>query len=258
MKKIIYISFALFSCLFSTISVAQVFSCREDEVLVWPIRIGNPPYQHFSTPEAMCENWPDDHVVFWHGQGWVYHSTNVNDFRNGANCLYTNNGPGFSGQPRELSIGGFPLCLDRPSLGGEDAGYSCNLSPNPCNVATGNKFREEIDFQSESLSFIRFYNSQAGVGRLDMGGWSHSYIKRLDLSVVNWVSVVSNSGRSESFRWLRQFVWLGEDDSDFILQQDENGFTLVLPSGAIDRYSTDGNILSETDTPWFREPSFVI
>lgn len=54
---------------------------------------------------------------------------------------------------------------------------SCPANNNPCYPATGDKFREEYDFDFEGLRFSRFYHSRAQAGVYNPSfapGWTHS------------------------------------------------------------------------------------
>jgi len=226
----------------------QVFECFNNEQLVWPIRLGNPPYEEYATPEAMCVNWPNSGVggiEYWHGPGWVYHSTNVNEFRSGANCLYTNPGRGIQ-QPRELNAGANPQCIPGPR---KDCDSGENTRGNPCNVATGAKVQSELDISVGGLTFKRFYNSNNAVTDTGIGrGWIHNFQRAIRVARGgNSLLVVSVSGRGE--RWNKAAgVWRGDNDSDLSLTQQNDapfGFTITKSNGSIEKYDVDG-LMTET------------
>lgn len=58
----------------------------------------------------------------------------------------------------------------------KSAGQPCNGEGNPCDVGTGNKYQTEVDFDTGSLRFERFYNSLFDTTAGHIGAhWSHSY-----------------------------------------------------------------------------------
>ena len=58
---------------------------------------------------------------------------------------------------------------------------SCAMAGNPCDVGTGNKFQEEIDFVTPFVSFSRYYNSENTEYFDTTGyvGWTHSFSNRI-------------------------------------------------------------------------------
>jgi len=58
-------------------------------------------------------------------------------------------------------------------------------SPNPCNIATGDKFKKVVDFSSDVLKFSRSYNSLHSINELALGkGWRHNFGDRLLLNTA--------------------------------------------------------------------------
>ena len=128
----------------------------------------------------------------------------------------------------------------------EELGCSTNNSDNPCNIATGNKFRSETDFSAQGLSFTRFYNSQAlennGLGM----GWQSNYQNSL-LVGESSLTVISSNGRGEPWTNVNS-QWVGDSDSDVIITQDDSGYVLTKNNNASERYDLDGRLQSQTDT----------
>ena len=133
-----------------------------------------------------------------------------------------------------------------PNPPDEDDGCGVNNTDNPCNVATGNKYRSETDFSGNGLSFTRAYNSNTlyrkGLGK----GWRHNYQKSLIVSGDS-LTAVSATGKGE--RWTKAAgVWSGDPDSDLAIIEDANGFEITKQNGVKENYDLEGRILTETDT----------
>jgi YD repeat-containing protein len=130
-------------------------------------------------------------------------------------------------------------------------GNGQNLTNNPCNVATGNKYRSEPDFLGGPLSFVRSYNS-ANLVDLGMGkGWTNSYLKILAPHIISngeitSFLIVSGTGRGES--WINQGgTWSGDADSRLIVTQDSLGFKVEKVNSAFERYTALGRLTSSTN-----------
>ena len=131
-----------------------------------------------------------------------------------------------------------------------------NFTTNPCNIATGNKFRSETDIANGSLSFTRYYNSIGLNSNTGLGlQWTHNYQRRMivdfGITSFNTRSVIFqlNSGASEAFtRVDANSEWQAEGDSDYLLQQVGANYILTFPNGAQEVYSVLGQIMSRTDT----------
>ncbi|MGH1429402.1 MAG: DUF6531 domain-containing protein [Arenicella sp.] len=128
----------------------------------------------------------------------------------------------------------------------EDCPGGENTAGNPCHIATGAKYANEIDFSSGKLQFQRNYHSQNLVDKGFGVGWHNRYIKHLSVSDSN-LSIVEGSGRSEPWRNLNG-LWQGDIDTHYFVTQTSNGYTLTLKRGDVHEYALDGRLLSETDT----------
>jgi len=127
-----------------------------------------------------------------------------------------------------------------------------NSTNNPCNVATGNKFRSEPDITSGVFNFTRSYNSQVDTN-LGLGvGWRGQYDKFLDLR-FNQITVSTPSGRSETVR-REGDQWISDSDSKLSLNQftglrvDETTYELEYEDGRIEIYDYRGFLIKEIDT----------
>lgn len=129
---------------------------------------------------------------------------------------------------------------------GKEDGCSANNTDNPCNVSTGNKYRHETDFSSNTLSLIRSYNSNnlvnLGFGR----GWKSNF-QNLLIVGVDVLRPESGAGRSEPWEKING-VWQGDADSDFLISEVTDGFLLTKTNGALERYNLEGQLSSQTDT----------
>jgi YD repeat-containing protein len=113
---------------------------------------------------------------------------------------------------------------------------------NPCDVATGNKYQEELDYQSSTLPLSRHYNSlmllNFGLGY----GWTTAYHRHLEI-FGNTLNVRRADGHSEPFS-LVNGSWTGDADSALSIIQDAGGFTVTVENGDTERYDVNGVIQS--------------
>lgn len=132
----------------------------------------------------------------------------------------------------------------------EDEEKGCgndNLQGNPCNVATGNKYHVDTDYNggTNELAFRRSYNSYES---LDFGngvGWTSSLAKRLE---IDGDSLVIRQGDGKGEKWTNiSGIWEGEEDSDLRLLEYIDGFLLSKPDGSAIDFDLFGKIISETD-----------
>ncbi len=125
----------------------------------------------------------------------------------------------------------------------KDDGHGC--VGNPCNPATGNKYQSEPDIIN-GLDFVRSYNSRnlfdRGIGK----GWRHSFQKRLAVSSNNFIKVVSEKGKGES--WYRSASgWRGDLETKLLLVDTADGFMVTRENGDVENYHSFGRLLSEVD-----------
>ena len=139
-------------------------------------------------------------------------------------------------------------------IDGADKLDGCSLSDNPvntknpCNVATGNKFRSETDI-TNGLKFTRYYNSR-NLADLGLGlGWRHSYQKRIIINGSS-VNLIAQSGKGEP--WTETSgQWIGDNDTDKILTQNDEGYEVINPDDSIEQYNLFGQIVREIDSNGF-------
>ena len=138
-------------------------------------------------------------------------------------------------------------CIDDGPDKNDGCADPANHSANPCNVATGNKYRYETDISSGSLRFTRSYNSRNlfnfGLGK----GWRHNYQKSLSRNNSFTIELVSEKGRGEQWRKIGG-AWVGDTDSDFIFTETSTGYQVTNSDTSVDNYSRNGRITSSIDT----------
>jgi YD repeat-containing protein len=125
----------------------------------------------------------------------------------------------------------FPsLCIPSDVIAEKNNGPSCPSSGNPINSATGNKYQQEVDYQSASgLIFVRTYNSSQSVNTAsslpgEIGiNWRHSYKRSLSISKVSALiaTVYREDGRAVRFV-LTGDQWKAEADSASRLRQTKD------------------------------------
>lgn len=123
---------------------------------------------------------------------------------------------------------------------------------NPCDASTGNKIQIETDFAGGDgiPSFVRSYNSLDLTNPSSFGaGWSHNQLRFLSFGggSTSTITVVSGDGQREVFTSAGGGVWVAQADSRRRLTQGSQGFKASYPDGAIERYSPDGRLLTDTD-----------
>ena len=249
-KFIIHISKILFLSLLAVPSLVAAQLCEETDPNVY-FQVGsNGSAPHFPTPEeAGIENCsrradsvfsravpydPRPHPIFW---GFLYCKQPTREYGVGEIFLQCCN----DGQVLKDRV-----CVSEPTDDAdENDGCSVNLSQNPCNIATGNKFRSEVDSNSGRLSFARFYNSRNLVD-LGMGsGWRHTYQKKLSIGSGS-VVLISREGKGEPWQKING-VWVGPAYSDVALIESDSGFEVDRQNNFSEFYDTEGRILRTRD-----------
>ncbi len=127
----------------------------------------------------------------------------------------------------------------------KELGGSCNSKFNPCNVATGNKYESETDYQSTNgLAFVRHYDSQDNQNRGLGVGWTSNLHRSLELEGTG-LMVWQADGRGGP--WVNNAgVWTGDPDTNLQLTEDATGYILTMPDNRAERYDLNGKLISET------------
>lgn len=110
----------------------------------------------------------------------------------------------------------------------------------PCDVATGNEYAQEIDYRSATLPLVRHYNSLSVINVGLGAGWMTPYNRRLEL-LGNTLRVRRADGRSEPFTQVGG-AWQGDGDSALSVTQDGTGYTVVVENGDSERYDLTGKL----------------
>ena len=122
-----------------------------------------------------------------------------------------------------------------------------NYTRNPCNVATGNKYRSETDLSNNALGFTRHYNSQF-LYTTDYGvGWRTNFQKEIIKTADDSLVIVSPAGRGEQWKKING-VWQGDADTKVSLVETTTGYRVTLANTAFDDYNAAGQLVSQTDT----------
>lgn len=124
---------------------------------------------------------------------------------------------------------------------------SCPINANPCYPATGDKAREEVDFEFAGQPFARYYHSlgqiqtPAGLGI----NWSHTYSDFLGSPRTNLKSRVNEKGYLETFA---STDGRGDQNSnDVLIKTSGSAGVLRQGDGTRRTYTVDG-VLTAVDT----------
>jgi len=125
-------------------------------------------------------------------------------------------------------------------------GGSCRVTAgNPINIATGNKFHSEIDFDRQSPSqvfFERFYNS-ISTSRGSMGGnWSTTYDRSIKIGTSS-IIVFRPDGKSFKFT-LNGSNWVSDADITDILKMNGGLWTYTTKDDSVETYNANGVLIS--------------
>lgn len=152
-----------------------------------------------------------------------------------------------------------------PKNNGKDDCPTCNrkteshLQGNPINIATGNKFQEEVDYPrvgDSALEFVRYYNSLAGGAVTTMGAnwrntWSRSVLP------LPWGAMVNRpDGKVWSFQGSSVGTLTSEADATYSLKRTTSGFEFTTSNEEVETYDTNG-ILQKIVDRGGRETDFI-
>ncbi len=130
---------------------------------------------------------------------------------------------------------------------------SCAASPNPIYPATGEKARQEPDFEFAGRSFVRYYHS---LGQLRTNpnfalGWTHTYSDRVfGFAGAASVGVVSASGYFESFVAIGNGRYRGENSANRTLEAISEGdavWRLRDADGELREFDFKGLLIAQRD-----------
>lgn len=133
-----------------------------------------------------------------------------------------------------------PAQVSEKNLGAQN---TCN-NTNPINGATGNKFQQETDYQSQGslpLSFQRYYNSSSEQQSAIGAHWQATYFDKLSI-VSNVIQAQRASGEIYQFVW-KNNRFTADADVDIKIQVLPNSlWQLSLADQSIETYSPDGKL----------------
>jgi len=151
-------------------------------------------------------------------------------------------------------------CNGGDGLAGADAYIMCagsSMGGDPINLATGNKYQQETDFEvTPWLTFRRFYNSQTSIRGDTLGPqWRHSFDRSLAFvnslpngNGVTNIMALRPDGNAVTFKPAASGGWTTDANQPDRLTQDGSGFTLfVAGPDQFERYSTSGQLQTITD-----------
>lgn len=135
------------------------------------------------------------------------------------------------------------------------SGHPTPTTGNPIIIATGNKYQQEIDYQSQKpfgLSFVRYYNSSAYDAETDIGiKWRHNFSRRIDTTSAN---ALVNRGNGQAFVFNKTVnSWQADADiSDTLIERlDENnqrtGWLYTTSNDIVEQYNELGQIILITN-----------
>lgn len=123
---------------------------------------------------------------------------------------------------------------------GKNLGKPLCPAGNPCDLATGNKYQEEIDVVGSALTpgFTRHYNHMGGTD-LGLGvGWTSEYHQQLRPN-GDKLTVVRADGRRERMTKAGS-SWVADPDSRLKIVSAGEGFALTLDTGTRETYNALG------------------
>lgn len=124
-----------------------------------------------------------------------------------------------------------------------DGGKSSGFVGNPINLATGNKYQEELDYSGKTrfpLDFIRYYNSATGQ-------WTHTFGESLSIGTES-VQIEFADGRQSLFS-ISQGKYIGEPSELGILEKSNDRYTYKSPRGNTLEFDAAGVLIKESG-PW--------
>lgn len=247
---------------------AQVGYCSEQQAYY------GPPYS------VNCQGLFGGCIPTWDDLGkavdWSYETVNYEN-RDYSLCIPPSvawypipfQGPGF-----EVGIGVAPTCpeVDRQftyyldifgSLYGYDPdkndGDPCGCGAgDPINAATGNNYRDELDYKSEDgyLDFHRFYNSAPSVSSSYMGAhWRHSFDRSLEYNfgAPTVATILRPDGRRVVFNQTNG-TWAADVDvHDTLVEQTDGSGNLIgwdyfnAAARNLEHYDATGKLTSIKD-----------
>lgn len=126
---------------------------------------------------------------------------------------------------------------------------SCAGSPNPIYPATGEKARQEPDFDFAGRTFTRYYYS-LGQFRTNPAfalNWTHTYSDRVSgIAGYQTVGVVDDRGYFESYTDIGDGRYRGENSTDRVIDYVGSGsvaWRLRMPDGELREFDTNGRLI---------------
>lgn len=183
-----------------------------------------------STPTAQSITWQvKRHTTFLCVNGFLADATNIAS-ADGLWCVPSNN-----------SIAAI--------LGPVKQCASCAGSPSPIYPATGEKARQEADFDFAGRTFTRYYHS-LGQFRTNPAfalNWTHTYSDRLSgIAGLTTVGIIDDQGYFESYTNSGNGYFRGENANDNVINAVSDGavaWRLHMQDGELREFDTAGRLI---------------
>jgi RHS repeat-associated protein len=135
------------------------------------------------------------------------------------------------------------------------SGGTCS-SPNPINIATGEKYLTMVDYQAEGssqLKFERHYSSYASE-KTSLGiGWRSNFDRNLEIRTVGGFTLkiiaVRHEGDPVTFNWVSDNSgeggrWVANENRYETIRKTEAGWELLLTDNVREIYDADGRLIA--------------
>ena len=139
---------------------------------------------------------------------------------------------------------------------GKSEGYGCQCGSvqrgNPIDVGSGNKFEEEVDYETtrqNKLRFVRYYNSLAAntIATTLGGNWRSNFDRYIQLTSSTSVLVERPDGQQLTFA-LTNGIWTPDTDVDITLTN--SGATWILTDHAdnVETYTSTNGLVANLNS----------
>ena len=180
-------------------------------------------------------------------------TTLINFFGTGSASVNLKEGPNLitvSGSVQGCSATDSMVIYYEPDINTPNkmAGEPQVCTGNPVNIATGNKYQEEVLYKDEltSFNFSNYYNSD--LAKEDMGigyGWSGQTLKKI---ILNGSTLLRSDSTGASERFTKtNGSWQADPDSQLTIEENTLGIIIRKPNNETEQYNTHGQLLSTTN-----------
>ena len=147
----------------------------------------------------------------------------------------------------------FGSMLGQIAQSGKQSG---GCSPNPINIATGEKYLTMLDYQNKGaskLKFERYYSSYSKATTSLGEGWRSNFDKALSFENISgqpgssdpWTVTYTKTNREKvTFTKDKEGNWVALDNEQAILKQTQQGWQLTNTHDEIETFNPQGRLLS--------------